>query len=264
MINVECYLLNNLRQSLNASLKRPVQGVKNNVHIASRLMAVKKTDNQLLCEIYNRNPEEVNRFFASKQSVPLTHKSLEKWFLSKDGKQFYKFPKLMSLPLLRLAVLKGFYSWLSAAISESEFEKVLTTMDKILSEGVGKPETAAKMGSLIQHLKERKNMVLHSELLINIVAAQAIREDEQPDIYTNAIQLEKVDQIKELINDGAGYFFFQNIQLKTPIDFTKLTPTELTTLFHESKAVEAAFPEIMNLFHQEKKSSNIQPTLQNS
>lgn len=227
-------------------------------------MPAKKTDHQLICEIYNRNPDELKRFFASKQSTPLTHAKLEKWFLSMDGKQFYKFPKLMSLPLPRLAVLKGFYSWLSASISESEFEKVLNTMDEILSEGIKKVETAAKLGAMISHLKDRKKMVVHSEILINIVAAQAIREDEQPDTYNNQIHLEKVNQIKELIDSGQGYFFFQEIQLKTPIDFTKLTPEELTVLYHESKALEAAFPQIMELFQSGLKSANQNQTLVNS
>lgn len=223
-----------------------------------------KTNLQKLSDLWDKNPDEFKRFFASKQSTPLTHKSLERWFLSLDGKQFYRFPKLMSLPLPRLAVLKGFYSWLSAAISESEFEKVLITMDEILSEGIKKPETAAKLGAMISHLKDRKKMVLHSEILINIVAGQSVREDEQPDVYNNQIHIEKVSQIKELIDSGQGYFFFQEIQLKTPIDFTKLTSEELTVLYHESKAIEAAFPQIMDLFQSGLKSVNQKPTSINS
>jgi len=227
-------------------------------------MTERKSDKEKLSAIWDKNPDAVKQFYASKQSTPLTHKALEKWFMSADGKQFYKFPKLMSLPLPRLGVLKGFYGWLSAAITENEFKKVKTTMHAILSEGIKKPETAAKLGALLQHLDEREKMVLHSEILINIVSAQAIREDEQPDIYVNAIHLEKVNQLKELIDNGQGYFFFQDIQLKTPIDFTKLTSAELTTLYHESKAIEAAFPQIMDLFRYGMKSESTTQTSVNS
>jgi len=218
-------------------------------------MAV-KTLTETLQSIWQKNPDEFKRFFASKQSNPVTHAHLEKWFLSVEGTQFYKFPKHMSLPLPRLGVLKGFYTWLSAGISNIEFEKVIDSMDKILSEGIGQPGTAAKLGVLIEHLKERMKLVFHSELLINIVAVQAIREDETPEQYNNQIHIEKVNQMKELIDKEGAYFFFHQTQLTNPIDFTRLTQPELTTLWHESQAIQAALNPILDLFHPEKKSSN--------
>jgi hypothetical protein len=227
-------------------------------------MPVKKTDFEILNILWEKNQEDFKKFFASKQSNPLTHSHLEKWFLSVDGQQFYKFPKHMSLPLPRLGVLKGFYTWLSSGISGTEFEKVIDSMDKILSDGIGQTGTAAKLGVLIEHLKERMKMVFHSELLINIIAVQAIREDENPTQYNNQIHLEKVNQMKELIEKDGAYPFFHQSQLITPIDFTKLTQIELTTLYHESKAMEASLNPILDLFHQEKKSSNGIMTLQNS
>lgn len=226
------------------------------------------TDHELLSEIYTRNPDELKRFFASKQSQPLQLASLEKWFLSVDGKQFYKFPKLMSLPIPRLSVLKGFYSWLGAAISEGEMIKVIESM-KEFNDSVTKKiketttfgelitlvlDERVKFSGLIHHLEERQKMVMHDELIINIIAVQAVREDELPDVYNNQIHLEKVSAIKELIDTHGAHFFFQQTQLKTPIDFTKYTPAELEVLLHESKVYRQALPEILALFHPEKKS----------
>lgn len=236
------------------------------------------TDHELLSEIYARNPDELKRFYASKQSTPLTLASLEKWFLSVDGKQFYKFPKLMSLPLPRLGVLKGFYSWLGAAISEGEMKKVIESM-KEFNDSVTKKiketttfgelitlvlDERVKFAGLINHLEERQKMVMHDELIIQIIAVTAIREDELPDVFNTQMHDEKVSAIKELIKSQGAYFFFQELQLKIPIDFTKISETDLTVLLDESKAYLQALPEILALFHQQAKSENPMPTLQNN
>lgn len=211
--------------------------------------------------LFDNHKEEFLKFYASSQSEKLTHSSLEKWFVDRNGKQYYRFPKSMAMPLELIGRLKGFVTWMSSGLSGQEMKEFRETGNKLLSEGIGKPETAAKMGALFHALEERENMAVHTELYYNILAIQAIREDESPDDYNNQIHIEKVNQFKEEVDNSNSYFFFQQKELTLPYDLSKISISEWTALWHESLALQQAWKPVMDFLLQEKKSSNTKKTL---
>lgn len=229
-----------------------------------QFLVKKKTVNEQLQTLFTEHKEEFNKFFASTQSQKITHKELEKWFIDSNGAQYYQFPKKMSLPIERLGNLKGYYTFLSSGLSGSEHERIIEAEEKILSEGIGKPETAAKLGALIHLKRERLKLVVHPELLYNIIAVQMIREDEDPAIFNNQIHLEKVAQFKTEVQKQNAYFFFHQIQLQEPINLLRTSQAEFQTLWHESEAAIASLQQILNIIQSDKRYTKAKTTLPNS
>lgn len=213
----------------------------------------KKSIQEQLQTLFTENKEEFNKFFASTQKDKITHSNLEKWFIDSNGVQYYQFPKKMALPVERLGQLKGYYTFLASGLSGEEHLKIIEAEEKILSEGIGKPETAAKLGALVHLKRERLKMVLHPELYYNIIAVQMIREDEDPVVFNNQIHLEKVAQFKTEVQKQNVYFFFQQIQLQEPINLLRISQAEFTVLWHESEAQIASLQEILTIVQSDKK-----------
>lgn len=212
-------------------------------------------------EIWEAHKAEFLKLLAAEQSEKITHAALEKWFIDSEGNQYYRFPKTMALPLERLGHLKGYYTWLASGVSGAEMEQIIHSMETVLSEGIGRVETAAKLGTLVHLLKERQQMVVHTEIIYNILAVQAIREDERPDVFNNQIQLEKVAQFKKEVAMNNAYFFFHQTQLKTPIDLLTLSREEFITLWAESEIHQTTLKQILDLILREKPSTKQDKTL---
>lgn len=211
-------------------------------------------------QLWKLHREDFLKIYASEQGLKIGHVDLEKWFIDSLGKQYYKFPKLMALPIERMGKLNELYSHLSAGISGSEMAKLTSAMDLILSQGIGKPEIASKLGAIVHILKERQKLIFHTEILYNILAVQAIREDERPDVYNNQIQMEKVTQFKEEVAQSNAHFFFHQIQLQTPIDLLRLSQSEWTALWHDSVVSQEALGEMLDLILTFKESKNQKQT----
>lgn len=228
------------------------------------ILVKKKTVNEQLQSLYDSHKDEFNKFFASTQAKKLTHSSLEKHFIDSNGLQYYKFPNLMNMPLPRRGELAGYIMFLSSGFSGEETDKIHDAQDKILSEGIGKPETAGKLGALFHLQRQRRKMCLHTELMYNIAAVQMIREDEAPDVFNNQVHLEKVKQFKKEVELRNAYFFFQELQLNIPFDLTKFSQAEFLTLWDESLLSQASLTEILKLLTRVSESSNTKQNSKNS
>lgn len=215
----------------------------------------KKSVNEQLQHLFDNHKTEFNKFFAGTQSKKLSHAMLEKHFIDSEGNQYYKFPNLMGLPLPRKGEFSGYCMFLSSGFSGDETAKILDAEQKIYSQGIT-PETFGKLGALHHLKRQRLQMTIHTELFYNIAAIQLIREDEEPDIFNNQIHLEKVKQFKKEVEAKNAYFFFQEIQLNSPLDFMKFSQAEFLTLWDESLISQASLKEILEFLTRAKESLN--------
>lgn len=167
-----------------------------------------------------------------KTSIP--HSKLEKCFTDSIGINYYKFPESMSLPIERFGKLQEFMMWMSAGLTANELDLLLDEADKALTNGLTTGKNAAKIGFVLTQIRERKNMVLHTELLYNFLAVQVVREDEQPEYFNNAIHLEKIDQFKLETANGKTYDFFLRIGLKKLNVLYNMSEGEWNTYWRES------------------------------
>lgn len=203
-------------------------------------------------QLWNLHKEEFLKIYAHEQSTPLTHKQLEKCFVDRKGKQYYRFPEGMGLPVERLGETKKFIQLQIRALTDQELGEMLDVIDKALMEGIaGKNNKAAAIiGSMTHQIRQRKEIIIHVELLYNLLACQWVREDEQPDVFNNEIQMEKVVQFKEETASGNSYFFFQQQELKKLNELWNFSEDEWNRHLTESRIKLKASHEVLKEFLQ--------------
>ena len=188
------------------------------------------------------------RLYAAEQSHPITKEQMEKCFVDMEGRQYYKFPGSLSLPIERFGKLQEFMKWMSAAITGSELDSILDKMDEALMDGLKNNKGFAKIGSLVQIIRDRRTMAIPSELLYNYLAVQVVREDEAPEYFNNAIHLEKIEQFKKEVQAGNSFDFFTKIGLKTLSNWFTFSKEEWEAYWEESVMQTTALQEALKVF----------------
>jgi len=183
-------------------------------------------------------------------SIP--HAKLELCFTDSKGKKHYKFPEAMSLPVERFGKLQEFMMWMSAGLTSVELDALLDVADKALMDGLLRNKNASKIGFVLTQIRERKNMVIHTELLYNFLAVQVIREDEKAEHFNNALHLEKIEQFKEENKDGKTYDFFLRIGLKKLNDLFNMSEAEWTRFWGESLEAQRVMKEMLKIILKEE------------
>ena len=201
----------------------------------------------------------ISKYFRPKVSSGIPHSKLELCFTDSCGYRYYKFPEAMSLPLERFGKLQEFMMWMSAGLTSVELDMLLDEADKALTDGLMQKKNAARIGFVLSQIRDRKTMVIHTELLYNFVAVQVIRQDESPDHFNNAIHIEKIDQFKEETKDGNTYFFFHELGLKKLNDLFNMSESEWTLFWEESIQLQKILKEIPKIISKEESVSTASP-----
>ena len=175
-----------------------------------------------------------NPFKRKEVAIGIPHSKLELCFTDSCGCKYYKFPEAMSLPVERFGKLQEFMMWMSAGLTSNELDILLDEAEKALMTCMIDKKGFAKIGFILTQIRERKTMVIHTELLYNFLAVQVIRQDEQAEHFNNAIHLEKIEQFKKETSDGRTYDFFLQTGLKKLNDLFNMSEAEWTRFWGES------------------------------
>ena len=186
------------------------------------------------------------KFLNKKNAIKLTKENLNFAFHDSEGIGYYKFSKDVEVPIMRLAKIQEYLTWLSKGVDKSEYLKCLEVAEKGLEGGIKDGKGLAKIGFVLSELKDRCNMVLHDELFYNIIAVQLVRADENPTEFNNEIHMQKVDEFKRL--DSLGDSFFFHIQeFLNQLGLSSITKSQYETLLKESQEVRQATERMLNL-----------------
>lgn len=198
----------------------------------------------------------ISNWFKQKKEVKtsIPHAKLEYCFSDSLGVKYYKFPESMSLPLERFGKLQEFMMWMSSGITSTELDGLLDEADKALTEGLLQKKNAARIGFILSEIRDRKNMVIHTELLYNFLAVQVIREDEAPEFFNNSIQMEKVERFKDETKNGKTYDFFLRIGLKKLNDLFNMSEQEWNRLWEESIQQQNLLKQATKILQSERES----------
>lgn len=195
--------------------------------------------------IFNLCEKRFIKYLNKKNSIKLTKDNLVFSFYDNEGQGYYKFPKEVELPMVRLAKLQEYLMWLSKGVSQEEYIKALEFAEQGLEGGIKDGKGLAKIGFVLHELKDRCKMVIHDELFYNIIAVQLIRGDESPTEFNNEIQMQKVAAFKEL--DRSGDNFFLNIQeYLEQLNLSNITKKAYETLLHESAILRGTLERMLN------------------
>lgn len=185
--------------------------------------------------IYRLFKNKFDSYYIAESRHQLTHRNLAYWFTDNQGFRYYKFPDNMALPLERIANLKMLYSWLSAGISGEEMRSIVAAMKQALHDGLASADATAKIAALINTIEERMKYAFHLEIYYNIVATLAVRNDENPEVYNNDIQMQKVIAFKDMTAKGGTYFFFREKLSGTLINLSDISEIEWSNMLVESE-----------------------------
>ena len=175
-----------------------------------------------LPNIFKRKPK--NDYLA-KLELAFEHK----------GVKYYRFHQKVSIPASRFIYVDQLLELRSLGLSGEEMDKILTEMESALVMDMSKPSNIARIGHLIECIKQRRSLVLHRDILINMAAYMLIREDEDPVNVHKGIHDEKVELFESLAEGGEkAYDFFMNAALKPLSELQKLSKEEFTELWENN------------------------------
>lgn len=192
---------------------------------------------------------------------PPTHTQLEYAITDLNGVKYYKFAQDAAIPIERWGKLNEYMMWMAAGLSSTELDKLIDIAEKAIADGLSKDtRNVAKISTVLNEIKERKGMVIHTELFYNYVAVQLIREDETPETFNNEIHLQKVEQFKKEVAQGNCYDFFFNIGLKKLSALMDMSKSEWEAFWSSSQKEQELLSEKIKVIMSAKQSANGVPS----
>lgn len=112
------------------------------------------------------------------------------------------------MPLERFANVLKLMEMLSCGLSGSEMNSILENMERAISAGLSNPKNAGIVSTYVNVIRERQDMVVHRDLLLNIAATFILRDDEKPEIINPDIHKEKLEAFEQMSKEAPHDFFF--------------------------------------------------------
>lgn len=186
-----------------------------------------------LQSFYEKHKTEITKLVALDQNTSFDIGSMEYCLVDLSGKKYYSFPESLALPLERMGKIEEYLQWITSGLTGDTISFLCDEMDKLLSDGLKTGKNASKIGLIISEIRGRKEMAIPVELMYNLLAVQLIREDENPEVFNNQIQIEKIIALKEL-NEQTGGFFFGLKELKQLQNLFNMSPEEWSNYWERS------------------------------
>jgi len=148
------------------------------------------------------DPKTVDEYIKQRWVKPLRLEDLNFAFVDDDNKAWYEFPKGMGNPMKRISANLQAYEYLTARMSPEMFDNAVIDINTSLANG-----DVVAAGAILTRLKTLKDEVIPVDVLINLIATDLVREDEDPKDHNEQIHQQKCDYLKTVIDRGDGFFF---------------------------------------------------------
>jgi hypothetical protein len=176
-------------------------------------------------------------------------------FIDSEGRRYSTFPQDSELPLSRLKWLRIFKMWLIEGVTYGELGDLLQIQKKELAALITNlhnekykdaAANAGKVNNVISEVDRRRNMTFNSDLLIQYLSVQYIREDEDPYMFSPQIQDEKVKQFEKETNLNYS-FFFGRPELKSLTHLYSLSQEEFVIAWQGSLLEKILNKDVMEI-----------------
>lgn len=183
-------------------------------------------------DYYARHKAEILKLVASEHLAKPDFSQLKYEFTGQSGLRWYSYSEEMQIPFSRSVKVDEYRDWLLQGVSQSDFDRIcnegLVCLAHIQAATKEAPERSRQLGLLLNELNLRRKTATPYGVLINLVAASLIREDETPGIFSSAIHESKWYEIQKEVDLGNNTFFLSVPQLKKLNYLQGLSPEELT------------------------------------
>jgi hypothetical protein len=182
--------------------------------------------------IYRLFKTQILKLYYLDQPKKKGFEGFEKAFVDSNGKDYLKPINDFDLPIQRVRDLETKLMRVRAGLSDENLDQFFDAMEKAL--GGGRKVDVAMIGHLIIEMRKRKELLLHPDLMFDIVALRYIREDEDPAIVDAEIHRQKVEQFKKDSREGL-YDFFYKAGLSQYLPYLSKLENEWNEYWEESK-----------------------------
>lgn len=207
---------------------------------------------------FAKHRREILEIYSRELSEKISASNLEYRYTDLNGVAYFGFGRDMIIPVERLGKLYYYTELLFKGLSPAEDEAIDQKINENIEAGLinKKNNSSAKIGALLMERDKRRKMVLHHELLYNILAVQWVREDEEVGVFNNEIQMQKVDQFQREVKEKGSYPFFQVPELTQLNSFLKMSSEEWERYWTESQIQVELLKEALKILSTSEEGSS--------
>lgn len=189
-----------------------------------------------LAELYRQHRTYFLELERREYGPKFERHTLEHRLTTAAGVKYYGFPSTVDLPLERYARSREFLAWLTAGYSADELKQLVEAADAALTAGIKTGKNAARIGLVLEELRDRTEKVLHHELIVHFLACQLVREDERPEVFDQVLHREKFAELLAESEAGNAFFFSKQLpELRKLQETTNYSADEWTRYWHASR-----------------------------
>lgn len=200
--------------------------------------------------LYKWFPRQFNQLVWDSTYKPDKMKGL-KFALVCEGHRFYTYENLFDMPIERLGRAQDFVLQLQRMVSDDELNAFIESMEKALFESTNadKIKGLSKIGFLLGEIKERKKILIHPEIMMELVGTMLIREDQDPGDWNDEFEQKKVEMFRKNYKGKGLYDFFVSGGLKLFFPNLDSFETDWEDYLKMSQARLKHLNEIMESYH---------------
>lgn len=208
----------------------------------------------LLRTLYKWFPESFHKLVFESQRKPQNFDKLELAFVDSNGKRYFKYMSDFDIPLTRKGMMELKLKEFSMGLTGDEVGMICDAMDKALSRqvrGAMSPDIGM-IGHLITEIRNRKENLIHPEIMMSMVSYMYIREDERPEVVDEEVHQQKVEQFTK-DSEGGLRDFFITAGLNKFLPFLEQSNNDLDQIMEMQKARLKALKIQLDAYSTEKK-----------
>jgi len=141
-------------------------------------------------------------------------------FKDENGRWWYTFADEQDIPLIRLAAQQTHLQYLASGLTGQSFTDAMD----LLTECLAKNEIV-NAGVVIHDLKETPKKILNLHALINVIAVNYVRSDEEPNEVNESIHQQKCNWMLDQVEQGS--FFLSHPSLIQSLNPFKISGQSL-------------------------------------
>lgn len=172
-------------------------------------------------------------------------------FTDSDGNRYYTWTENDMIPVCRYQKLQNLIMHLELNLAPKQLdelnEAIQTQLQKLMSakNDTERAKIGAKLAAYTNEIGMRKEYCMPAELMTEIAAVYAVRQDEKADEVVERIQSEKVDQFNADIKKGVD-FFFRLPKLVRLMNWSEMSSDALQAYLTKSTADQLSHQRVMN------------------
>lgn len=148
------------------------------------------------------SPDTIDNYIAQRWVKVLENKDLTLAFVDTNGKAWFEYPDEMGHSVKRMAANMQVAQYLNANLSKELLTDCVSDIKTFLAKA-----DLIGAGARLTDLMTLAESVVPVDVLVNMIANDLIREDEDPKDTNDKIHKEKCDYIKAAIENGDSFFF---------------------------------------------------------